>query len=288
MERRNTLPSGIGGKYTSNVDDASGLRAFCSGHPPKQSFLESDSAFYKARRSTLADNPELDVQLKASMVQYKAESFLPLNFKSVRLITQYLNGSKPLAYIHVFSRLLITSETNDVRAGLFIAALERIGLHCKHLAVLAPFHTVEFKDMSYNEAGRHGDWRKILECLPNIRKITFEDQIEQPTPLRQSTFHSLVYALPNTSLEECFVLDFDISPSLLFGLHYDFHRRYLPTAAPLSLGKVFKPLTMIAGGIIYADGTEPFGLSDDNAIYGSADDDDPFFGSVNDVDTMGG
>lgn len=92
----------------------------------------------------LADKPELDTVLKVHMIQFKDEEFLPIDCNTVHLLYQYLNGSKPLAHTCLFERLLFNKQANEVRVGLFVKVLENVGMHCDHLAVITPFHPIEF------------------------------------------------------------------------------------------------------------------------------------------------
>ncbi len=214
------------------------------------------------------------------MVEYKDEKFLPVNPTIVHRLTQYMNGSKPLANVFIFRRLQINSKTNDVSAGLFIAALEKIGVYCEHLAILAPFHTIEFRNMHYGEAGNPelgSDWGKILECFPNLRKITFEDHTKEPTSLTRDTFCSLNFALANNTILQKYVeTEFDVPDTLLFAFRHDYHRRQRSTDSPCSLNYVSTPLTMVGSHMMYADGAENFDLlDDDDTVFGKADDGDP-------------
>lgn len=232
------------------------------------------------RRSTLADKPDLDVQLNAVMVKYKDKMFLPLDYSTVPRIAEYLKGSKPLVHVCcAFKRLLINSQTNDVRAGLFMATLGEIGQHCEHLVILAPFHPIEFGHISDREFGNPepgSDWEKILECFPNLQKITFEDYTKDPTTLSRDAFHSLNYALlKNTTLREYVKAKNNVSPGLLFDFHHDYHSRQRSRESPGSSGHISTPLTMVGSDAIYADGPEEFGFLDDDLVFGEADDVEP-------------
>lgn len=216
------------------------------------------------------------------MISYKGEMFLPLNYVSVLRITEYLNGSKPLFGVgSVFKKLLIGRETNEVRPGLLMAALEKIGLYCEHFVIIAPFHPIEFGYTSSRESGNPEpgcDWENILECFPNLHKIVFEDRAKKPTTLSCDAFHSLSCALlGNTTLQQYVEIKNDVSPALMFAFHQDFHRRQRPAASPDSLGPVSTPLTMVGPDMIYADGPGDFRLLDNDSVFGEAENTDPVF-----------
>lgn len=236
-----------------------------------------------SRRSTLAEKPDLDVQLNAVMVEYEDDVFLPLDYSTVLRITEYLNGSKPLAHgCCVFKGLLINGQTNDVSAGLFMAAIGKIGKHCEHLVIVAPFHPIGFDHIPDSEPGNPepgSDWEKILECFPNLHKITFEDHTKEPTTISRDAFHSLNYAfLKNTALREYVKVKNNVSPRLLFDFHHDFHRRQRSRESPESSGFISTPLTMVGSDMIYADGLEDFSMSDDDLVFGEVDDVEPVDG----------
>ncbi|KAF2631779.1 hypothetical protein BU25DRAFT_196758 [Macroventuria anomochaeta] len=280
-----TLAIDVNGTEVSNSPTASPTKTslfndFCRGQPPKRSFLGPDGRtpprLRMSRRSTLADKPELDTLLKAVMIQYKDGEFLPLDTNTVHRLTQYLNGSKPLAHTCRFKRLLINSETNKVRAGLFVAALENIGVYCEHLVIVAPFHTIEFSNVFDRETGNAepgSDWEKILECFPNLRTLTFEHPVKEPTNLTRDTFYSLNRALANNTTLQRFVdVQFDVPPKLMFDYHHDYHSRQRQSSSPHSFSVISTPLTMVGSDMVYADGAEDFGSLDAEPVFGKADD----------------
>lgn len=224
-----------------------------------------------SRRSTLADRPELDAQLNAVMVRLNDEMFLPLNTSTVSRIMEYLNGSKPLVHVYcVFGRLLINTKSNEVRPGLLIAALEKIGPYCGHLAVGAPFHTTEFvhTNCKVDKPEPRSDWDKILECFPNLRKISFAGRTHQPVAATRETFKSLKRSLLNNTIFQKYT-EVDNGDSIDFFFDYlnDFHsiprdnQRY-----------VSAPLNMVGSDMVFADGAEDDGLLDIDLVFGQADD----------------
>lgn len=227
-----------------------------------------------ARRSTLADKPELDALLEKVMIQYKGEKFLPIVPKTVEHLTQFLKGSKPVTRASL-NNLLINAETNSVCAGLFVAALEQIGPYCKHLAIVAPFHTTEFTDTTDGESKNPelgSDWDKILGCLPNLRRLTFEDQSEETTALLRDTYYLLNYALANNTTFQKYVdICFDVKPQLNFDFRHDFRRRQRRSSSSPFTSSTSTPLTMIGSDMIYADGAEEFGPLDDDSVFGKVD-----------------
>ncbi|KAJ8118843.1 hypothetical protein OPT61_g248 [Boeremia exigua] len=260
------------------VSQDSIFREYCRSQPPRRSFLDGQAPprLRISRRSTLADRPELDSQLEGALFQREEKRFLPVDSVTVYRLVPYLNGSKPLANVSIFERLLINRDTNKVPAKLFIAALEKIGLYCEHLVIVAPFHTIEFSYMNGDEVGNPepgSDWGKILECLPNVRKITFEDQTKESTPLTRDTFFSLNFALAsNTTLKNCVDTEFNVSDALIFAFHDDYHRRQRSTNSAPSMNYVPVPITMAGSRIFYADGAEDFGsLDDDDSVFGKAE-----------------
>ncbi|KAF1357970.1 hypothetical protein EJ07DRAFT_68385, partial [Lizonia empirigonia] len=198
------------------------LRDFCTGQPPRQSFLASGERtpprFRTARRSTLADKPELDSLLKAVMVTYKGEEFLPLEESTIRRLSQWLNGAKPLANHCLFRCLMITSDANKVDAEHLVTALEHIGMYCEHLVIVAPFHTTEFgsifaREIANLESG--SDWVQILRCFPNLQALVFKHPADEPTNLTRDTFYALACALADDSiLQKIGDLKLDVPPQI--------------------------------------------------------------------------
>lgn len=199
------------------------------------------------------------------MVQIKDKDTLPINEHTVHRMTQYLNGSKPLADTGLFKRLLINRDTNQIRTALFVAALEQIGTYCEHLTIQAPFHPIEFGIARVYEPGNNepgSDWAKILECLPNLLTFTFEHPDTEPTRLTRDTFYALTCALQlNTTLQDIFKLHLPVPPKLLFSYHKDHH------SSPGST-----PLCLVGADMVYADGPEDFGSLNSGAVFGKAED----------------
>lgn len=276
MNVDNTSEASKGISTSSTIDP--NLRDFCTGHPPKQSFLapggRTPPRFRMLRRSTLADKPELDSLLKAVMVTYKGEEFLTLNVNTIHCISQYLNGSKPLAHFCLFKRLMIASEAKKVRADLFVSALEHIGVYCEHLAVIAPFHTTEFGNIFHHEVNNlesSSDWERILRCLDNLRTLSFEHQADEPTSLTRDTLYALSSALASTTtLQKIKNVHLNVPPRVIFDYHHDFHDRQRRNGS-LSSNIISSPLTIVGSDVIYADGAEVFGQLDDDEIFGKVD-----------------
>ena len=235
-----------------------------------------------SRRSTLADRPELDDLLKTFMVDYKneryfplGEKFLPLDVNTVHRLSQYLNGSKPLAHTCRFKRLVINSQTNQVRAGHFVAILEHVGIHCEHLAIIAPFHPIEFSSVFDRETGNAepgSDWEKILQCFPNLHTLTFVHPAKEPTNLTRDTFHALDQALrTSTNTEKIKNVQLDVPDKVLYNFHHDFHHDQRRLSSPDSYSVVSTPLTIVGSDVIYADGMEDFELLDNKVAFGKVE-----------------
>ncbi|KAF9696502.1 hypothetical protein EKO04_005276 [Ascochyta lentis] len=269
-KRRGTTP-------TFNND----LRDFCTGQPPRHSFLapggRTPPRFRMSRRSTLADKPELDSLLKAVTITYRGEEFLPLNNSTVHRLSQYLNGSKPLAQTCLFTRLMITNEANKVCADRFVAALEQIGAYCEKLAIVAPFHAIESGNVFAREIDTlesSSDWEKILQCFPNLQTVIFEHPAEESTNLTRDTFYALNCALANiTTLQKIEKVKLHVPPRVIFDYHRDYHdgQRQPRGASSHSLSAMSSPLTIVGPDMVYADGVEDFGHLDDDAVFGKID-----------------
>lgn len=230
-----------------------------------------------ARRSTLADKPELDGLLKAAMVTYKGKEYLPLNKNTIHHLSQWLNGAKPLAHHCIFRRLMITSEANKVSAESFVAALEHIGMYCEHMAIIAPFHTTEFGNVFAREVDNlesGSDWEKILLCFPNLDTLIFEHPTDEPTNLTRDTFYALNCALENdTTVQKIKNVLLDVPPKVMFNFHHDFHTRQRQRydASPHTFSKTSSPLTMVGSETVYADGVQDFAFLDDLPVLGPVD-----------------
>jgi hypothetical protein len=235
-----------------------------------------------SRRSTLADRPELDALLKGFTIDYKnekyfplGEKFLPLDSNTVHCLAQYLNGSKPLAHTCRFKKLMINSQTNKVRANLFVAILEHVGVYCEHLAIVAPFHTIEFVHVFDREMGNPepgSDWGKILECIPNLFTLTFEHPVKEPTNLTRDTFHALDQALrTNISMQKIKNVQLDVPDKVLFNFHHDFHQNQRRLNSPDSYSVSSSPLTIVGSDVIFADGVEDFESLENKAPFGKVE-----------------
>ncbi|OAK99344.1 hypothetical protein IQ06DRAFT_224245 [Phaeosphaeriaceae sp. SRC1lsM3a] len=181
-----------------------GLRKWCSGLPPKKSFLSSDDSpaarLPLTRRSTLAEKPELDDLLAATKVEYDGHEYLPLTVRTVHHLSPFWKGEKPIADTKIFSCVMITPEVINVHADHVVAAIERIGVYCKHLLVVAPIQTSELENVFDRENGdiaSGNDWDRILKRFPNIKRLAFVHPIDDPVELSRGTFCALHLAVAN-------------------------------------------------------------------------------------------
>lgn len=200
------------------------LRKWCSGQPPKRLFLSSDRALppriRMSRRNTLADKPELDMLLAATKVEYNGHSYLPLTAQTIYRLDPFFKGAKPLADMKLFKCIVITQEVNGVHADHVVAALERIGEHCKHLLVMSPIQTSELGNVFAREAGLinpGNDWDAILGCFPNLNYVAFIHDVKEPVGFSRNTFRGLRAAVANrqASREELKGVKFNGPPALL-------------------------------------------------------------------------
>jgi hypothetical protein len=243
------------------------FKAFCRGQPPRRSFLANGTPprLPMSRRSTLADEPELDTMLKVYTVHFKDEDFLPINENTVHLLKEYLNGSKPLAHTCRFKRLLFNEETNRVRVSLFVKVLESVGMYCDNLAIIAPFHPIEFGHALQYGVGNYepgSDWYKILDCLPALRYFTFKHPKTEPLRVTRDAFYTLTCALSNDKIKlRQLEVDLNVPDKVLFNYHKDHH------SSPGST-----PLCLVGADRIFADGPEGFGSLDNGPVFGKAED----------------
>jgi len=185
--------------YSDHYPD---LRKWCSGHPPKKSFLGTDRnippRFRMSRRSTLADKPELDVLLAATKVEYNGHFYLPLTAKTIHRLDPFFKGAKPLADMKLFECIVITHEVNGVHADHVVAALERIGEHCKHLLVMSPVQTSELGNVfarEHDNVNPGNDWDAILGCFPHLQYLAFVHHVDEPVGFSRNTFRGLQAAV---------------------------------------------------------------------------------------------
>jgi hypothetical protein len=206
------------------------LRRWCAGQPPKKSYLSADgnssSRFPLTRRSTLADKPELDVLLAATIVRHRGHWYLPLTARTIHRLSKFVNGSKPIANMKLFECILIDQEINSVHADHVVSVLERIGEHCNHLLVKSPIQTSELGNVFNREADNispNNDWDYILKCFSNLKHLAFIHPIEEPIDLTRGTFYALQMAVANRQTAQQ-VKRFSVScpPALLTYFHYDF------------------------------------------------------------------
>lgn len=174
------------------------LRNWCAGQPPKRSFLSSSRGqppkARVSRRNTIADKPELDVLLAATMVEHNGHSFLPLTAENIHRLSSFFNGSKPLADMHIFKCIVITNEINDIHADHVMEAFVRIGRYCEHLLVKSPVQTSDLGSVFRREAGEinpGNDWDHIFEYLPALAYLAFIHDVKDPKDISLGTFEAL-------------------------------------------------------------------------------------------------
>lgn len=198
------------------------LRKWCTGLPPKQSLLrrlhDSPPRARLTRRSTLADRPELDHLLATALESHEGNTHLPLTFHTIRRLSPFWKGAKPIANYSIFERLLLNKDVNQVHADDVVAALKLIGPHCKHLVIVAPIHTSEYGDV-FNRETRNintgNDWEKILACFPNLETVLFQHPGNEPTELQRNTFFNFQRAVCSTQLKKLKTVKFSGPPKLL-------------------------------------------------------------------------
>ncbi|KAF1963664.1 hypothetical protein CC80DRAFT_541581 [Byssothecium circinans] len=177
------------------------IRRWCTGLPPKRTYLPVSpvrSSIRLSRRSTLSHNPELDHQLRTAMEAYKGKSFLRLSVRTLHRLSPLWKGEKPLADFTIFERIIIDKDINNVQADHVVAAMERVGAHCKVLVIIAPIKTSEFGDVFNREAGNintSNDWKKIMSYFSNVKAVVFEIPSEQPNALTRDTYKNFSRAI---------------------------------------------------------------------------------------------
>jgi hypothetical protein len=174
------------------------LRDWCTGLPPKKSYLSSrgnpSPRLPFTRRSTLADKPELDTILAATKQEYNGEQFLPLTARTIHQLSPYWKGEKPIADTTIFKRIMIGAEINVVHADHVVAALKRIGGHCAQLVIFSSVQTSDLGGVFNREAGNvesGNDWVSILKCFPHLKHLAFVCQASEPAELSRGTLSAL-------------------------------------------------------------------------------------------------
>lgn len=202
------------------------MREWCTGYPPKAPFLgaipDSPPRASLSRRSTLADRPELDHQLAETMVFYHGYKCLPLTVHTIHRLSPFWKGVKPIANYGLFKRVIIDKEINFVHPDHAIAALTRIGQHCKHLVIIAPIHTSDLGDVFNREAlniNTGNDWDEILRCLPNLDYVTFEHPEDESAELTRKTYTAFVQALSGADSEYIKSVNVRIPPRVMASLN---------------------------------------------------------------------
>jgi hypothetical protein len=210
------------------------LRKWCTGQPPKKSFLGSGGRLSArlpfARRSTLADKPELDVTLALTKTAYNGHLYLPLTARTIHRLSPYWKGEKPIADTKLFDCMMITHEINGVHADHVVAALQRIGTHCKHLLVVSPVQTSELGNVFNREAGNitaGNDWDCILACFPSLRYLAFIHPINEPVELSRGTLSALHMAVAKRqAAQQLKRFEYDGPVQLITDLHHDMASAY--------------------------------------------------------------
>jgi len=186
----------------SRNDGDAQIRAGCDGLPHKKSFLGAEGntppRFRMSRRSTLADKPELDTLLRATMVTYNKHKYLPLTATTLYRLSPYWKGAKPIADMSIFNCLVLNHELNNVHADHVVAAMERIGHHVSHLLVVPPVHTTELGNVFNREidnVGSGNDWDHILECFPHLKWLMLVHPVDTSGGSPCDTYTALVTAV---------------------------------------------------------------------------------------------
>jgi hypothetical protein len=173
----------------------------------------------------LAEKPELDILLAATKVSYKGHEYLPLSTQTIHRLSPYWKGEKPIADTEVFKCIKMDQEINGIHADHVVAALERIGAHCKHLLVVSPIQTSELGNVFNREAGDFAagnDWENILNCFPNLKRLVFVHLKNEPVMLSRGTFYALHTAVANRqAAQDLKAVEFSGPPQLLTNLFYD-------------------------------------------------------------------
>jgi hypothetical protein len=150
--------------------------------------------------------------------------FLPLSAQTIHRLSPYWKGEKPVADTKIFERIMMTQEINSIHADHVVAALERIGGHCKHLLVVSPIQTSELGNVSNREAGDFAvgnDWEVILNCFPNLQRLAFVHPIDESVVLSRGTLNALHTAIANRqAAQELKMFSYSVPPRLLTNLFY--------------------------------------------------------------------
>lgn len=133
------------------------------------------------------------------MTTYEGTHYLPMTSNVLHLLSPLWKGRKPIANFKLFERILINRDVNKVHADHVVAALERVGMHCKHLVVVSPIHTAELgevfkRDLSTMDASS-SDWDQIFKCFPNLESVTYNHPDGEPVDLMVHTFKSFQRAV---------------------------------------------------------------------------------------------
>lgn len=163
------------------IDSDELLRKWASGLPPKKSFLDprdpgTPARFEVARRAASPDKDELDILLKATMVDFEDFKYLPITITNVNLLYPIWEETLPIANIEIFNGIMIDKEVNAIHADGVMEALGQIGEHCHRLLISAPVSTSELGDVFCREEGdvnTGNDWDHLLRCLPNLEQLVF-------------------------------------------------------------------------------------------------------------------
>ncbi|KAF2445713.1 hypothetical protein P171DRAFT_443329 [Karstenula rhodostoma CBS 690.94] len=171
-----------------DADDDDFIRYCCTGRPPKPPFeaffssaLDSPTRSQNSRRATIAEKPDLNSKLVATLILHKGDHYLPLTLKNIHRLSALWKGTAPVADFGLFKRLIINEDINITHASHFLDALEFIGHHCEYLVVAGPILVSEYKDVFYREElniGTGDDWSKVMERFPNLKSTSYERDLK--------------------------------------------------------------------------------------------------------------
>ena len=162
------------------------LRRWC-GQPQPDSFLEVDNLppsireGIARRRSSAAAKSALEQRLSASVVEFNGSSYLPLTKGHIMRLSPLDDDVNPVADVGLFKNLYVDEEINVVHADHVVAALGRVGEHCKELVVKATVRatatTPELDDFFVQKQGgvaTGSDWVKVFKVLPNLQSVVID------------------------------------------------------------------------------------------------------------------
>jgi hypothetical protein len=180
------------GQYRDGLD----LRIECQGKPPKKSYLSSDSSPPSGMFPPA--NAALDIRLTAAMTNGNGKEFLPLNARTIRMMSAYYEGAEPITDTTLFECMMINIEINDVHVDHFNAILGVIGRYCTDLIIVAPIFTTDLGNVfrrDLTDLGSGTDWEIIFRSFPNLTTLTWEHPEGTSTPASRETLLAVHCAL---------------------------------------------------------------------------------------------